>query len=157
MGTTTGTGTSTIRSFKISIPEAQLSSLHQKLALASFPDEVDHDDSTRLGSMGAPLDDIKRLTNHWKHSFDWRKAERELNEMLPQFVASVPVAGFGEMDVHFVYQKGETKGKNRAAIPLLFLHGCKDFIFTLLSYISPAANDPQGPGASSKSRKYYLF
>lgn len=60
--------------------------------------------------MGAPLDDVQRLTNCWRQPFDWRKAERELNESLPLVVTSVLVTGFGELDVHFVYLKGETRG-----------------------------------------------
>lgn len=77
--------------------------------------------------MGAPLEDIKRLTKYWSDGFDWRRAERELNESLPQYVTAVSVEGFEEdVEVHFVYQtaKGVEKGRG---IPLLFLHGCMIF------------------------------
>lgn len=125
----TGTSTSTVKPFKISVPESQLDTLRQKLHFTTFPDELKHHGDGEDGnasadwSTGAPLAEIKRLTAYWKESFDWRKMERELNERLPQFVTTVPVAGFGELEIHFVYQKSKTEG--RKAIPLLFLHGCK--------------------------------
>ncbi|KAH8693620.1 epoxide hydrolase [Talaromyces proteolyticus] len=121
MASAVGIGSSTIRPFKISVTDEQLVALRQKLALTSFPDEVDRDQPEEW-SMGAPLGDIKRLTQYWKDSFDWRSAERELNETLPQFVTTVPVSGFGELDIHFVYKQSKTQRK-RKAIPLLFLHG----------------------------------
>lgn len=116
-----------IKPFKISIPDIQLSALHQKLENASFPDELLPHDKSQEWDMGAPLEDIKRLTKYWSDGFDWRRAERELNESLPQYVTAVSVEGFEEdVEVHFVYQtaKGVEKGRG---IPLLFLHGCMIF------------------------------
>ena len=77
--------------------------------------------------MGVPLNEIKRLTTYWRNSFDWRKAEKDLNESLPQYMTSVSVEGFEEdVDVHFVYQRARGVEKGRA-ITLLFLHGCMLF------------------------------
>jgi microsomal epoxide hydrolase len=112
-----------VNPFKISIPNSQLSALHQKLENASFPDELCHEKSQDW-DMGAPLQDIKRLTAYWRDSFDWRKAENDLNESLPQYMTSVSVEGFEEdVDVHFVYERSQRVEKGRG-IPLLFLHGC---------------------------------
>jgi hypothetical protein len=119
---TAKTGTGTFKPFKISIPDSRIQALHQKVEATTFPDEPDHGDADPW-SMGVPLADIKRIVSYWKNSFDWRKAEKELNESLPQFVTTVPVAGFGELDIHFVYQTSQSKGRKKA-IPLLFLHGC---------------------------------
>lgn len=104
--------------FKISVPDSALDSLHQKLSAATFPDELDHAE----WDMGCPVADMKRLTSFWKDGFSWREKERQLNE-LPQFTTSVPVAGFGELDIHFIHQRSQTPG----AIPLLFIHGCRSF------------------------------
>jgi hypothetical protein len=132
--TSIGTDTSTIEPFKISVPDSQLETLQRKLELATFPDELDHrdgdenknEDAAADWSMGAPLSHIRRLTAYWRESFDWRKTERKLNERLPQFLTNVQVAGFGELQIHFVYQKSVAKSKK--AVPLLFLHGCKSVI-----------------------------
>ncbi|KAK2880057.1 hypothetical protein FQN49_000604 [Arthroderma sp. PD_2] len=92
---------SAINAFKISVPDSQLEILQKKLELATFPDELDEAN----WDMGAP--------------FDWRETEKRLNEQLPQFTTNINVAGFGDLDVHFVYQEGKVSN----AIPLLFIHG----------------------------------
>jgi pimeloyl-ACP methyl ester carboxylesterase len=104
-----------ISPYKISVPQKKLERLKQKLALADFPDELDGAN----WDYGAPLADIKRLTARWRDGYDWRKAEAELNETLPQFTVDIPVDGFETLKIHFVHQKSEVKG----AIPLLFAHG----------------------------------
>ncbi|KAF1966857.1 alpha/beta-hydrolase [Bimuria novae-zelandiae CBS 107.79] len=79
----------------ISIPEARLQQLQQKLALANLPDELDD----AGWDYGAPLADIKRL--------------------LPNFATPIQVDGFDPIDIHFVHQRSS----NPNAIPLLFVHG----------------------------------
>ncbi|OJJ44691.1 hypothetical protein ASPZODRAFT_71096 [Penicilliopsis zonata CBS 506.65] len=101
--------------FQISVSESQLKLLKRKLDEATFPDELDH----AGWDMGVPLDEMKRLVKVWREDFDWRDQERKLNEQLAQFTTSVPVSGFGELDLHFVHEKSPTPG----AIPLLFIHG----------------------------------
>src|SRR6516164_5607104 len=97
------TGTET--PFKITIPEAQLSILQQKLALATLPDELP--DSG--WDYGVPLADIQRLLHHWREKYDWRKHEAELNE-LPQFTRDIEVSGgFGTINVHYVHKKSEVQ------------------------------------------------
>ncbi|MCJ1477575.1 hypothetical protein MMC13_006248 [Lambiella insularis] len=105
---------SPITPYRIAVPEEKLSRLHQKLALADFPDELEDSD----WQYGAPLADVKRLTAYWHEHFDWRKAEAKLNE-LPQFTTDISVDGFDTLKIHFVHQKSEVGG----AIPLLFSHG----------------------------------
>ncbi|KAK6073284.1 epoxide hydrolase [Seiridium cupressi] len=105
---------SQVKPFKIDIPQSRVDRLKQKLAATDFPTEIE-------GSgweYGAPLADIKRLAAYWQTSFDWRKAEAELNEM-PQFTTTIEVEGFDPIDLHFVHAKSPNPG----AIPLLFCHG----------------------------------
>ncbi|EFR00211.1 epoxide hydrolase 1 [Nannizzia gypsea CBS 118893] len=106
---------STVKPFKISVPNSQLEILRKKLDVTTFPDELDES----KWDLGAPLGDIKRLTEYWKEKFDWREAERRLNEQMPHFTTDVEVAGFDKLNIHFVHQRSEVAG----AIPLLFLHG----------------------------------
>ncbi|KAI0671042.1 alpha/beta-hydrolase [Trametes maxima] len=100
--------------FTVAVPDADLELLHKKLELATFPDEL----QDAGWDYGAPLADIKRLTAYWKDSFDWRKAEKAINE-LPQFTTDIEVDGFGSLNIHFVHQKSKVEN----AIPLLFVHG----------------------------------
>jgi hypothetical protein len=106
---------SSITPFQISVPEAKLLRLKQKLALVDFPDELEDVESW---SRGVPLSHIKRLTRYWENGFDWPAVEAKLNK-LPQFTAKVDIEGFGTYHVHFIYQRSEVMN----AIPLLFLHG----------------------------------
>ncbi|KAG6841103.1 hypothetical protein C0991_001791 [Blastosporella zonata] len=101
--------------FSIAITDDRLSLLKQKLALTTFPDEIDG----AAWDYGAPLADIKRLVNYWKDGFDWRKQEAQLNVELPQFTRDIDVDGHGTLNIHYVHKKSEVKG----AIPLLFVHG----------------------------------
>ena len=102
--------------FQIAVAEEELSLLKRKLDDTRFPDQVNDADWT----YGAPLTDIRRLTERWRNGYDWRVHERELNA-LPMFTRSIEVEEFGELRVHYVHQRSSVKG----AIPLLFVHGCK--------------------------------
>lgn len=105
-----------IQPFQIAVPDAEIEKLHQRLSLATFPDELDE----AAWDLGAPLADVKRLANYWKENFDWRKSEEKLNQ-LPNFTTHIQAEGFESLRIHFVHQKSDVKG----AIPLLFVHGCK--------------------------------
>ncbi|KAI1429600.1 Alpha/Beta hydrolase protein [Xylaria sp. FL1777] len=104
---------STVRPFKINVPEAKVERLRQKLALCDLPD-----DDSPSWARGPPVSEIKRLVTTWQTSYDWRKTEAHLNTF-PQFVASVAIDGFGTYDIHHIHERSPVPG----SIPLLFLHG----------------------------------
>lgn len=134
-----------INPYTIAIPDNELEKLTQKLSTASFPDELDD----AGWAYGAPLADIKRLTEYWKNGFDWRSEESKINS-LPNFRTAIEIDGFGSLDIHFVHQKSNVE----KAIPLLFSHGCMLFCFFLpLSFI----HDMQGLGISLKSRSCFHY
>ena len=103
--------------FRITIPEEKISILQQKLALTTFPDEIED----AGWDYGAPLADIRRLVSRWKDGYDWRKYEAQLSDELPQFTRDIEVEGHGTLNVHYVHKKSEVVD----AIPLLFVHGCE--------------------------------
>ena len=108
-------------SFRIDVPEEQISTLQKKLALTNLPDELED-----VGwDYGAPLADIRRLVSRWKEGYDWRKYEAQLNNELPQFTRDIEVEGHGTLNVHYVHKKSDVVD----AIPLLFVHGCALNIF----------------------------
>lgn len=102
--------------YTINVPASAIEGLQQKLALASFPDELDGSD----WDYGVPLEEVRRLAHYWQTTFDWRKQEAELNK-LPQFRTSIAADGYEHLDIHFVHQRSQ----NPNAIPLLFVHGCE--------------------------------
>ncbi|KAJ6550589.1 Alpha/Beta hydrolase protein [Mycena vulgaris] len=101
--------------FKISVPDASIDRLHQKLKLTTLPDELEG----AGWDYGVPLADVKRLVARWSDGYDWRHHEAELNAALPQFTRSISVEGHGVLTIHYVHQRSEIPG----AIPLLFVHG----------------------------------
>ncbi|OTA93227.1 hypothetical protein M434DRAFT_11767 [Hypoxylon sp. CO27-5] len=103
-----------IKPYTIAVDDQRLKDLKTRLSLAKFPDELDE----AGWDMGAPLADVKRLTKYWEESYDWRKAEKELNK-LPHFTTDIQCEGFEPLAIHFVHVRSQVKG----AIPLLFIHG----------------------------------
>ncbi|KAF2750196.1 alpha/beta-hydrolase [Sporormia fimetaria CBS 119925] len=128
---------SPIKPYTISVPDSQINQLKQKLALATFPDELDQAE----WEYGAPLDDVKRIAAYWRDEYDWRKAERKLNE-LPNFVTGIKVEGFEEVDVHFIHQKSGREG----AVPLLFVHGWPGSFLEVTKILPLLASSPENGG-----------
>ena len=124
-----------IHPFQISVPESRLKRLHAKLALIDFPSELESDTAVPW-SRGPPTYTIKTLTEYWRNDFDWRKAEKSLNETLPQFITALDVEGSGDYKIHFVH----LKSKAMNAIPLLFLHGWPGSFYEVLKIAHPLAN-----------------
>ncbi|EME43958.1 hypothetical protein DOTSEDRAFT_71691 [Dothistroma septosporum NZE10] len=92
--------------------------------------------------MGAPLTDIRRITQHWQHNFSWRRAEDHLNSY-PQFTSQVKVPGFEELEIHFIHQRSERAN----AIPLLFIHGWPGSFYEVLKLLPllTSSKDPTMP------------
>jgi hypothetical protein len=86
-----------IEPYTISVPEARLEDLSQRLKLAKFPAQMEAPQD--LWEIGTPLSEVQRLVKYWKNGFDWRKAEAGLNE-LPNYITSIDVDGFGELGIH---------------------------------------------------------
>ncbi|KAI4753332.1 alpha/beta-hydrolase [Aureobasidium sp. EXF-3400] len=122
-------------SYRIAVPESRLDDLRKRLDLATFPDELGDAD----WAYGSPLADIKRLTSHWRDSFDWRKAEAKLNE-LPNFKTNVTVDGFGYTELHFLHQPSSAPD----AVPLLFVHGWPGSYVEVTKMLSALSGDANG-------------
>ncbi|KZF21554.1 alpha/beta-hydrolase [Xylona heveae TC161] len=103
--------------YTISVPDAALEEVKQRLSFAKFPDQLQSPDQNDW-PFGVPVAEVKRLVTYWKDKFDWRKAEAQLNK-LPHYRTEIEVDGFGTLDIHFIHQVSP----NKNAIPLLFSHG----------------------------------
>jgi pimeloyl-ACP methyl ester carboxylesterase len=137
MSNLAGTGlhseTTTIRPFRIDIPEADLNDLRNRLANTRWPDEL-NGGSWRYG---VPVGYLKQLADYWRTSYDWRKQEAELNR-LPQFMTEIDGA-----NVHFLHVRSDVPD----ALPLVLTHGWPGSVVEFLDVIGPLT-DPQADGAA---------
>ncbi|KAF2466570.1 epoxide hydrolase 1 [Lindgomyces ingoldianus] len=107
---------SAIKQYKISVPDTAIETLRKKLELAVLPGQTKFSNDWKYGT---PLNDIRRIVEHWQQKFNWRQIEAKLNE-LPQFTTKISVDGHEDsLEIHFIHQKGADAN----SIPLLFCHG----------------------------------
>lgn len=98
-----------IRPFQCEVPDSAIADLHQRLDLTRWPDELDD-----VGwSFGVPKAYLQELIRYWRHQFDWRRAEAELNAF-PQFMVEID-----GIDTHFIHQRST----HADATPLILTHG----------------------------------
>jgi epoxide hydrolase len=129
--TTTHPSDTTIRPFRIDVPQADLDDLRDRLRRTRWPDEL-----PGVGwSRGVPLAYLKELAGYWADGYDWRKQEARLNEH-PQFTTTIDGA-----NVHFLH----VRSREPHALPLLLTHGWPGSIVEFLNVIGPLT-DPRAHG-----------
>jgi pimeloyl-ACP methyl ester carboxylesterase len=124
-----------IRPFHISVPEATLTDLRQRVLATRWPDKETVTDQ----SQGVKLDQIQTLVKYWGNGYDWRKAEARLNA-LPQFVTNID-----GLDIQFVH----IRSKHKNALPLIITHGWPGSVFELLKIVGPLT-DPTAFGGRAE-------
>ncbi|MEJ0038152.1 MAG: epoxide hydrolase family protein [Gammaproteobacteria bacterium] len=115
-----------IRPFHISVPQASLDDLRQRVLATRWPDKETVNDP----SQGVRLAKIQALAQYWGTQYDWRKIEAKLNS-LPQFTTRID-----GLDIHFIH----VRSKNPNALPLLITHGWPGSILELVKAIDPLTN-----------------
>jgi pimeloyl-ACP methyl ester carboxylesterase len=95
--------------FTVSVPDATLADLRDRLRRARWTDTID----PHGWQYGVNLEYLEALVRHWLEKYDWRAQERAINS-LPHFTAEIDGAS-----IHFVHQRGS--GARR--VPLLVTHG----------------------------------
>ena len=83
--------------FKIRVPDSVLSDLKDRLGRTRFPGEI-------AGSgwdYGTNLTYLKELVTYWRERYDWREAERRLNQF-DQFTTRID-----GVDIHFIHQRSK--------------------------------------------------
>jgi pimeloyl-ACP methyl ester carboxylesterase len=98
--------------FRIGITGQVLDDLRARLQRARRPRVL------KRGSWegGTDPDYLDELVNYWRDEYDWRRHERELNQ-LAHFTASI-----GEANVHYLHETG----LGVRSTPVLLLHGWPD-------------------------------
>jgi pimeloyl-ACP methyl ester carboxylesterase len=123
-----------VRPFTIRVADSVLADLKSRLASPRIPDPLQGDGWT----LGTDVRYLRELTEYWRDRFDWRAAERRLNQM-EQFTTSID-----GLTVHFVHRRS----KHPNAFPLLVTHGWPGSIAEFSKIIGPLA-DPVAHGGEA--------
>jgi pimeloyl-ACP methyl ester carboxylesterase len=129
------TDDTSIRPFRVHVPDAALQDLRDRLARTRWPERETVTDR----SQGATLAKMQDLVSYWRTSYDWRRAEAKLNA-LPQFVTTID-----GVPIHFIH----VRSRHRNALPLIITHGWPGSVFELLSVIGPLT-DPTAYGGRAE-------
>jgi pimeloyl-ACP methyl ester carboxylesterase len=126
---------STIRPFRIQASDEALRDLRERLERTRFPDEI----PGTGWDYGTDLTYLKELVAYWRSGFDWRAAERRLNQF-DQFMTTVD-----GVDVHFIHQRSPRAD----AMPLALTHGWPGSIAEFTKVIGPLT-DPERHGGRAE-------
>src|SRR6202042_461794 len=124
-----------IRPFRVSVPEAALVDLRQRLAATRWPDRETVTDP----SQGVQLATMQKLVHYWATDYDWRKVEARLNA-LPQFITTID-----GLDIHFIW----VRSKHPNALPVIITHGWPGSIIEQMKVIGPLT-DPTAYGGKAE-------
>ncbi|TMM17166.1 MAG: alpha/beta fold hydrolase [Actinobacteria bacterium] len=123
--------TNEITPFRIDVPDAVLTDLHERLRRTRWPEAETVDD----WSQGIPLAYVQDLCRYWTDEYDWRRSESHLNTF-PQFRTAIDGLG-----IHFVH----VRSPHENALPLIITHGWPGSIVEFHKVIGPLA-DPAAHG-----------
>jgi len=123
--------TNEITPFRIDVPDAVLTDLHERLRRTRWPEAETVDD----WSQGIPLAYVQDLCRYWTDEYDWRRSESHLNTF-PQFRTAIDGLG-----IHFVH----VRSPHENALPLIITHGWPGSIVEFHKVIRPLA-DPAAHG-----------
>ena len=102
--------------YQIAIADSELDLLQRKLELTRLPSNLAGEQWAEQNNVTLQL--MENTITYWHDIYSWRDEEARLNRM-PQWITSIEVEDFGEIDVHFVHSLSSSPN----AVPLLFLHG----------------------------------
>jgi pimeloyl-ACP methyl ester carboxylesterase len=120
-----------ITPFNIGIAEEAVADLNLRLKLTRWPDEI----GEGAWEYGMPRKVLRDVVEYWRDRFDWRMAERRLNN-LPQF--TIDIEG---QTVHYVH----VKGVDPESAPLVLTHGWPGS-FVEMYKIIPMLTNPANNG-----------
>jgi pimeloyl-ACP methyl ester carboxylesterase len=127
--------TEAVEPFTIAVSDDDLADLKLRLREARFPDELPESS----WEYGTDLVELKRLTDHWLHQYDWRAHEARLNAF-DQFVTTID----GQR-IHFIHARSPEPD----AIPLVLTHGWPGSVVEFLRVIDPL-RDPRAHGGDPR-------
>ena len=120
-----------VHSFRIDIPQAEIDRLLHRLDETRWPEPLPGDG----WDTGVPVSWLRELAGYWRSGYDWRAAERELNQ-IPQFTTVID-----GQQIHFMHVRSPEKD----ALPLILTHGWPGSVVEFLDVIGPLT-DPAAHG-----------
>src|SRR5215211_687698 len=123
----------TIRPFRVDVPEEDLAELRRRIAATRWPTKELVEDR----SQGVQLATIQELARYWETDYDWRKCEEKLNA-LPQITTEID-----GVEIHFIH----VRSQHEEALPLIMTHGWPGSVIELLETIGPLT-DPTAHGGT---------
>ena len=132
-----------IEEFRVSIPQADLDDLADRLARTRWPSSLpgaawDRGAPGAGWERGVPVGYLRELAEYWRDGFDWRAQEARLNSY-PQYTTRID-----GQKIHFLH----VKSPEPDATPLLLLHGWPGSVVEFLAVIGPLS-DPRAHGDGS--------
>ena len=124
-----------IRPFRIHVPQEQLDELRERIARTRWPDKETVGDE----SQGIQLERVRELVRYWGHGYDWRRLENTLNA-LPEFVTTID-----GVDIQFIH----VRSREPNAMPLILTHGWPGSPLEFLKAIGPLT-DPVAYGGRAE-------
>jgi hypothetical protein len=124
-----------IRPFRIEIGDDALRDLKERLTRTRYPDSG----PGAPWEYGTDLTYLSELVAYWLHQFDWRAAERRLNQF-DQFMTTID-----GVDIHFIHQKSPHPN----AMPLALTHGWPGSIAEFTKVIGPLTDPPAHGGSAT--------
>ncbi|AJC53570.1 epoxide hydrolase family protein [Streptomyces sp. 769] len=122
------TASGQVTPFRIDIPSAALADLHERLDRTRWPD----DEMPGIGwSQGVPPAYLRDLATSWRHAYDWRPHEAELNK-LPQFTTEIDGA-----NLHFIH----ARAPRSHTLPVVLMHGWPGSILEHTALVEPLTAD----------------
>ena len=123
---TTSAQATGIQPYRISVPQADIDDLRERLARTRWAGDLPGTGWNR----GVPTAYLRELATYWAQAYDWRAQEAALNSY-PQFITTIDGA-----TLHFMHVRSAEPG----ATPLLLLHGWPGSIVEFLGMIGPLAD-----------------
>jgi pimeloyl-ACP methyl ester carboxylesterase len=125
---------STIRPFRVDMPEEALADLRRRITATVWPDK----ETVADASQGVQLATMQELARYWGTDYDFRRFAAQLNA-LPQFLTEID-----GLDIHFIH----VRSKHENALPLIVTHGWPGSVIEQLKIIEPLTS-PTAHGASA--------
>jgi len=129
------TDTEDLHPFRVDVPQAELDDLAARLDATRWPAPLPGDG----WDTGVPTTWLRGVVEHWRHGYDWRAAERELNAV-PQFTTEID----GQR-IHFLH----ARSAHPDALPLVLTHGWPGSVVEFLDLVGPLTDPVAHGGAAS--------
>ncbi|MCW8103180.1 epoxide hydrolase family protein [Streptomyces tauricus] len=122
-----------VEAFPIAVDERELDQLARRLADTRWPDRETGPDQ------GPELERIRALCAHWATDYDWRRCEKDIND-IGSFHTVLDGVG-----VHFLH----ARSPEPSAMPLLLCHGWPGSVLEFRHMVGPLT-DPVAHGARAE-------